>query len=129
VKIKRIDNPQHPAHGQFGLFAARKLPPKTHVLDYLGYVHQADESDETSNYDIVLDKTSGIAIDAQRQGCEARMVNDYRGITSRPNVKFDDHYVNGELRVGIFSMNEAISAGTELCVNYGKGFWNARCQK
>lgn len=126
VKIKKITDPKHPAYNQYGLFAAKKIPPRTHLLDYLGYVHTAAESDESSNYDIVLDKDTGIAIDAQRCGCEARMVNDYRGICERPNVQFDDRYVGDELRIAIFTMSEPISAGTELCINYGKGFWNAR---
>ena len=29
---------QHPAAGQYGLFAAANLHPGEHILDYLGYV-------------------------------------------------------------------------------------------
>ncbi|ANB13045.1 hypothetical protein AWJ20_1323 [Sugiyamaella lignohabitans] len=126
VKIKKILDPKHPAYGQNGLFAARKLAPGSHVIDYLGYVHNSQDTDPTSDYDIQLDKQSGIAIDAQKWGTEARMINDYRGIQSKPNVKFDDHYVDGQLRVAVFVLNQPISAGDELCINYGKGFWQAR---
>lgn len=124
VKIKRISDSSHPAHGQFGLFADRKFAPKEHIIDYLGYVHPDSESDENSNYDLLLCKESGIGIDATRMGCEARMINDYRGVLQRPNVQFDERWVNGELRMGVFVLNQPIRKGQELCVSYGKGFWD-----
>lgn len=36
VVIRRISSPEHPASGQLGLFAAKKIPPKTHIVDYIG---------------------------------------------------------------------------------------------
>jgi SET domain-containing protein len=126
VKIRQINDPNHPAHGQNGLFAATKLQPKMHIIDYLGYVHPDRESDPSSDYDLKLDKETGVGVDAQRVGTEARMVNDYRGIMNRPNVAFDNRVVGGELRMAIFVAENPIPKGTELCINYGKGFWNAR---
>ena len=126
VKIKKIDESSHPAFGQFGLFANAKLAPKSYVIDYLGYVHNEDESDKNSDYDINLDRQLGIAIDARKYGCEARMVNDYRGIMDKPNVEFENRIVNGELRMAIFVGSKPIAKGQELCINYGKGFWKAR---
>lgn len=125
VKIKLITTQDHPACGQYGLFASRKLPARSHVLDYMGYVHPDSESDATSDYDISLDSDLGIAIDAQRWGNEGRMVNDYRGIGPRPNVMFDDHFVNGEKRIGIYVMpGRDIAKGEELLVSYGKGIFS-----
>lgn len=127
VRIKLITDKGHPACGQYGLFAARKLAPRSHVLDYMGYVHTETESDETSDYDICLDGALGVSIDAKRWGNEGRMVNDYRGIGQRPNVMFDDHIVRGERRMGIYVMpGKEIAKGEELLVSYGKGFWKAR---
>lgn len=122
VRIKLITEKSHPACGQYGLFATRKLPAQSHVLDYLGYVHPETESDTSSDYDITLDSRLGIAIDAQRWGNEGRMVNDYRGIGLKPNVMFDDHFVNGEKRIGIFVLpGRQVHKGEELLVSYGKG--------
>lgn len=38
VVIRAISDPSHPANGQFGLFAAQRIPPKTHILDYIGRI-------------------------------------------------------------------------------------------
>lgn len=50
--IRVIDNPLHPAFGQRGLFAAKKIPPRVHILDYLGEVH--DDERPESDYDLSL---------------------------------------------------------------------------
>lgn len=36
VRIRPITASEHPALGQFGLFAARKIPPNTRLVDYIG---------------------------------------------------------------------------------------------
>ena len=36
IVIRAISDPSHPANGQFGLFAAQRIPPKTYILDYIG---------------------------------------------------------------------------------------------
>lgn len=134
VKIKIVTEKSHPACGQRGLFAAKKLKPGSHVLDYMGFVHTDKESNSNSDYDIALGryeleadgssdtkKYVEIAIDAMSVGNEARMVNDYRGIATKPNVKFDEHLVQGEYRIGIFVMDREIKKGEELLISYGKG--------
>jgi hypothetical protein len=126
IKIKKISDPKHPANGQFGLFANQKLPAKSHVIDYVGYVHPNRESDPSSDYDISLDSALGIGIDAQRWGCEARMINDYRGINATNNVIFDNRMVGKELRIAVFVGPKDVNKGEELCINYGKGFWKGR---
>ncbi len=52
IAIRLIESPSHPAHGQMGLFANKKIPPHTHIIDYLGEVHTDDRS--KSNYDLSL---------------------------------------------------------------------------
>lgn len=143
VKIRLITNKSHPACGQYGLFAARKLKPKAHVLDYMGVVHTDQEADPDSDYDITLDggaitmvknletgeekeERMPISIDAWKWGNEGRMVNDYRGIGDKPNVQFDEHIVQGEQRIGIFVMDKEIQKGEELLVSYGKGMFNKK---
>ncbi|KAL7268763.1 hypothetical protein RUND412_008601 [Rhizina undulata] len=131
VRIRRITDVNHPANKQFGLFAAKNLPAKSWVLDYLGYVHDDSDSDESSDYDLCLDRELGVGVDAKRMGNEARMVNDYRGVPvfERPNVVFETRRVggnDGEVRMGLWVGVKEIKKGTELCVSYGKGFWVQR---
>lgn len=55
VAIRRIDIPTHPAHGQMGLFATKKILPRTHIVDYLGELHTDDRP--SSDYDLSLYRT------------------------------------------------------------------------
>lgn len=127
VSIRQIKNPEHPAYLQYGLFALSHLPPETLVIPYLGYVHSNDPSDvdDASDYDLSLDRTAGISVDAANMGNEARMCNDYRGVPvigsvtkgrgrtknnagkPEPNAEFRDVWFDygggtGELGIAIF---------------------------
>jgi len=144
VKIKNITDMGHPAFAQYGLFANQNLQPGQWVLDYLGYVHPAAETDPDSDYDLSFDRElqGGVGIDARRMGNEARFINDYRGIPERvkrvcgtgkggkagPNVLFSERIVEGtrERRLCIVVGKEKIKKGEEVCVSYGKGFWKER---
>ncbi|KNE55332.1 SET domain-containing protein [Allomyces macrogynus ATCC 38327] len=126
VAIRRIEDPAHPAFGEHGLFATKKLAPGTHLLDYLGVVHANTAYPADSDYVLTLDRDR--CIDAANAGNEARFVNDFRGIRpAGPNVEFRDYVDSkGVPRMGVFVRKAAISKGDELCVTYGKGFWQAR---
>ncbi|KAJ9659665.1 hypothetical protein H2201_007256 [Coniosporium apollinis] len=94
VRIRPIASPAHPANGQYGLFAARDLPPDSFVLLYVGHVHGAEDADARSDYDLCLDGEMGVGVDAARGGNEARFVNDYRGIEDGgPNAEFREVWV------------------------------------
>ncbi|KAL4069438.1 SET domain protein [Scleroderma citrinum] len=103
VRIRYISDASHPARGQYGLFAVRKIHPKTHIIDYIGEVHCQERSD--SDYDLSLHRSQdgvNVGVDANRMGNEARFVNDYRGIKNRPNAVFVEHRTRtGELRMSI----------------------------
>ncbi|CAO1628422.1 unnamed protein product [Parajaminaea phylloscopi] len=145
VVIKPIRDPRHPAAGQNGLFAKRDIPARTVVVPYLGEVHTEEESDERSDYDLGVfgpaeagggeanGSSSGVplGIDATRAGCEARFVNDYRGVADRANVFFVEFEVPdgaGQAHRGLAFQTGAkvVKAGQELLTSYGKGFWAAR---
>lgn len=139
VRITPIKDERHPAHGQYGLFASQSLHHGAFILSYLGYVHDHSETDETSDYDLSLDRDQRLSVDASQVGNEARFINDYRGIANAPNAEFKDIYIdlgNGKIekRVGIFVLRAGksnknsggIPKGREILVSYGKGFWNER---
>lgn len=68
-----------------------------------------------------------IGIDARRSGNEARFINDYRGISKRPNAVFcDNRLSSGELRMSVWSSVEGVKKGDEILVSYGKSWWRAR---
>jgi len=149
VIIQPITNITHPARGQYGLFATQPLAPNTFILPYLGSIHtnDASDTDDTSNYDLSLDRDMGLSIDATSTGNEARFMNDYRGVAEAPNAEFRDCWVQipamteggrgtWERRMGVFVLGagktvnrkrrRGIARGEEVVVNYGRGFWKER---
>jgi hypothetical protein len=139
VKITAISNPSHPAHGQHGLYATHHLPADSFILPYLGFVHDQIDLDETSDYDLSLDRELGIGVDASKMGNEARFMNDYRGVSTGPNAEFRDVLVDVgfgivEKRMGVFVLSagksgkraKGIGRGEEILISYGKGFWTER---
>ncbi|KAG5953176.1 hypothetical protein E4U53_006553 [Claviceps sorghi] len=133
VRIQPITHPSHPARGQHGLFATRRLRPGSFILVYLGRVHGSATTDPTSDYDLWLDREADLAVDAARAGNEARFVNDYRGVRERPNAVFGTAWCErwGEVCVGVWVARgagdgEGIRKGEEIVVSYGKGFWGQR---
>ena len=63
-------------------------------------------------------------------GNEARFINDYRGISSKPNSIFLDGWtLTGELKMSIWSTNEEIRKGDEILVSYGKSWWRSRIER
>lgn len=140
--IRRIEDSNHPAHGQRGLFAAKAIPPKTFIVQYMGEIHVDDRP--LSDYDLSLDKIVtppvaegaeatqiSIGIDAASMGNEARFVNDYRGTgVPRPNAFFKElRGKEGMLHMTIWTGKEPIAKGKEILVSYGKGWWAARSQE
>ena len=134
VKIKKILDKGHPAFGQHGLFAAETLHAESFILDYVGQVVLDSQASQTSDYTMSFIKglagnIQDLAIDAEKVGNEARFINDYRGISQEPNVKFEN-YRNalGKVCVGVWVLKRAgkIKKGDEITVSYGKGFWANR---
>lgn len=126
VRIRLITDARHPACGQRGLFAHKKIPPRSHIIDYIGQVHCQERPD--SDYDLSLYRTHGadVGVDARDMGNESRFINDYRGVADRPNAEFVEYRtVRGELRMGIWSRGE-IRRGDEIVVSYGKPWWRGR---
>ena len=126
INIRAISDPNHPAHGQYGLFAVKHIPSRSYILDYTGIIMLNELASPTSDYCYRVD--SIICIDAEFAGNEARFINDYRGTAPRANAEFRtfrDQKI-GCIRVGIWSLTAGIKRGEEIVVSYGKGFWKSR---
>lgn len=124
VSVQKITEPSHPAHGQSGLFARQALAPGAFVVSYLGYATL--NPSQTSDY--VLNFHAGLSVDAERMGSLARFVNDFRGVAERPNAEFRTFYDPGtrSVLIGVFVLQRKIRKGEEICVTYGKGYWQSR---
>jgi len=127
VVIRNITSPDHPAYNQRGLFASKKIPPRTFILPYYGEIHS--DVRPHSDYDLSLFRSSiglGVGVDAAKMGNEARFVNDYRGTSAkRANAEFREGW-DGDKRMEVWSGSEGIKKGEEILVSYGKGWWQAR---
>jgi hypothetical protein len=123
-EVKSIEDPDHPAYQQYGLFAKRSIRSASWIIDYCGYISRTPP--EESDY--VLKFTNEYAIDAAKMGNEARMINDYRGIRPRPNAEFVRYYDSNSqsFRMGVFALQKGIPKNDEILVTYGKGFWKYR---
>lgn len=100
------------------------------------------DDDGTSDYDLTIDRDSGLSVDAAKAGNEARFINDYRGMCADgPNAEFRDAMDEkaGEMAIGVWVLPEGkakgkgkgkgakgIRKGEEILVSYGKGFWEGR---
>ena len=64
----------HPARGQYGLFAAHDLPPRTPLCAYFGTLHTQQETNEKSEFDLGIEGPAGeqLGIDATKAGSIAR---------------------------------------------------------
>ncbi|KAH9065707.1 hypothetical protein EDB87DRAFT_1592631 [Lactarius vividus] len=121
--IRPIMDRSHPAHGQHGLFAARKISPRTLIVEYIGEVHSDERP--TSDYDVSLYRFAGngesIGVDASNMGNEARFVNDYRGIRPKPNAEFADRRATGgDLRMGMERVGGQLGLYLELEWPHGR---------
>ena len=130
AKPGRITDPGHPAFGQCGLFAAKKLACGTHVCDYRGVVTLTDHESKTSDYTLSFVEEPGVrlTLDAERFGNEARFINDFRGTGRKANVAFQFRVdARGVSHMGVVvTAPDGLAKGQELLLSYGKHFWLAR---
>lgn len=94
----------------------------------LGEIHCDERPD--SDYDLSLCRLPdgiSVGIDANIMGNEARFVNDYRGISDKPNAVFlEGKTPSFDLKIAIWSSTEEIKKGQEILVSYGKSWWRSR---
>ncbi|KAH0529402.1 hypothetical protein TsFJ059_004153 [Trichoderma semiorbis] len=124
VKIQAITDRNHPAYGQFGLFAAQNIAPGELILAYLGRLHGRATTSEESDYDLWLDREMDVAVDAAGEGNEGRWGEVCVGVWAvgggSGKAKEDGKKKTKKKSEG------GIKKGEEILVSYGKGFWEER---
>lgn len=96
-----------------GLFASGPIPAGKKIIEYIGPVLTAEESDERGGkYLMSIDEK--YVIDGSPRGNTARYINH----SCRPNAKA---YTTG-VRVWIWSLR-AIKPGEEITYNYGRTYF------
>lgn len=125
----------HPARGQFGLFAKRFFKDKEIIGEYTGRVFARSNNEKTNQssntsgtlnqrYTIELKefKDFSLDIDAAECGNETRFINDFRGIAKSANVQYHQLHYAGSWRILIITKRKVMK-GEEFLVNYGAKYW------
>eukprot|EP00899_Mesostigma_viride_P001524 jgi/Mesvir1/11372/Mv10272-RA.1 len=132
VRVRKVDDPDHPCHGQFGLFAARAIRKGERIGEYGGIVwtvtRQADTGrvripaslDTTYFADLSKDTDSASYVDGKMFGNEMSFANDYRGTRFLgPNAEIRRDGRGGLPVVAL----RTILKGREILFDYGEGYW------
>eukprot|EP01122_Echinamoeba_exundans_P010677 TRINITY_DN4048_c0_g2_i2.p1 TRINITY_DN4048_c0_g2~~TRINITY_DN4048_c0_g2_i2.p1 ORF type:complete len:613 (-),score=127.29 TRINITY_DN4048_c0_g2_i2:38-1798(-) len=103
----------------WGIVATARIPKGTFVIEYVGEVIDSEELEDRAEtyindkhfYFLTLDANE--CIDARRKGNWARFINH----SCDPNCQTQKWMVNGEVRIGIFTMRDVLE-GEELTFDY-----------
>ena len=77
VCVRRIEDPDHPAYPERGMYCALPhAPPGTWLLDYVGHVTSGEDQDARSDYVSDFGERGELSCDAASYGNEARFLND-----------------------------------------------------
>ena len=125
VTPRRIDDPRHPCHGAFGLFAKRAWQPFEVVGEYVGRVRPPDVE---GHYVLALESDvphlESLSIDAASMGNELRFVNDFRGVGHEPNVTFQSCTIASR-PAQVLVVTKPVPTGGEFLTDYGVDYWKA----
>ena len=145
IQIKKITassklngNTPHPlyiektldGHSNYGIFSTKRIKTGTEIGEYVGELSLKRDLSEInfdqmpfSQYRWILSVNNFIIIvDAKNIANEIGLINDYRGIRSKPNVKMQPIIHKGTCYFGYVSVCDILE-GEELVVDYGENFW------
>lgn len=105
----------------YGLFASKRIPKNTFIMEFVGEVVSAAEFNKRSKqyakekvrHCYVMTSEGSKQIDATKKGNLTRFANH----SCEPNAATQKWVVNGERRIGFFSIKE-IKAFEEITINY-----------
>lgn len=125
IRILKDEHPlvgraKHPKkrHQQRGVFATQDIPAETFIGEYVGEVYLAPKLDFPGNY-IWISPLQGnfFLLDASKYANELAFINDYRGISSKSNLRPVLVQRRGLGYFG-YQTREKVLKGQELLVNY-----------
>ena len=122
VEIRRINNISHPVNNHFGLYATKEWEPIEIVGQYTGELKTGDVGGRYVASITPYTTHSLYHIDAENIGNEMRFINDYRGISSEPNVKLTSTFIDRLPRVIVITI-KPIHIDEELLLDYGEDYW------
>ncbi len=107
-----------------GLFAKKKIPKGTRIVEYTGKITTWKEAETDDNGEIYQVSYKHV-IDARPfKNALAKYANDARGITRIKGLTNNAEYEEDGLKVYIKAIKD-IPAGAEILVGYGKDYWDA----
>lgn len=124
VTIKKITDSKHKCYKQYGLFATRDFKEGVAIGNYTGLITpNIAKTSQLYSFEFYKDKTQEFILDAEQSGNEFRFINDYRGISSEPNI----HFWAGKHEMGSYQVvvvtDRDIKKGEELVADYGDNYW------
>ncbi|TFJ84998.1 hypothetical protein NSK_003422 [Nannochloropsis salina CCMP1776] len=130
IEVRRITEPSHVLHGQYGVYATRAFAPFDVIGEYVGrvvppavcgeYVASIDQDDGR-----LPQGSSPWGVDSALYGNEVRMINHFHQIGPVPNVKFVTAYI-AELPHILVVVLRPIAEGAEILIDYGADYWCGR---
>ena len=106
-----------------GLFTRKDIPKGTLIIEYTGEVTNWEAVRYDSSNAYIYYVNDDYVINAkERPDAIARYANDAYGLTKINGINNNSRFVNVNGRIFIKS-TKLIRAGSEILVNYGKGYW------
>ena len=123
-KKLRVKKSLIPGSGK-GLFTTIDIPAKSMIVEYKGRLVRWNEVKDSDGYNPYIFKINNRwAIDALRnKKVIGRYANDARGFARATGMRNNCEYIVVGKKVYI-SATRKIHKGTEIYVDYGRGFWN-----
>jgi hypothetical protein len=135
TSLPTLRNQKHlNCHQNYGIFATQKIDAGTQIGEYVGELYLAISQESLqillekifpSEYAWMIEINERfLLIDAQNVANELALINDYRDLGPRPNVKMQEFVHKGTMYFGYVAITN-IQKGEELLVDYGPKFWDS----
>lgn len=125
VRVGRVTAKDHPARGQLGVFATRRIPRGTRIMAFAGELLP----DSAANSAYCTGIGGAHVVEPIVCGNEARFINDHLNVAAAPNVgsTCDVGTTSGTRRLMVQAVRD-IAEGEEILTSYGGDYWATAAQ-